>query len=122
MSRKIDSRFDPGKLRIDTGEVWAAVPKKIKKRRTQFAMLPMTWYERMAGASGQTCRVAWFLLYLHWKNNGDPIKLANGMLEMDGVSRHSKLRALRVLERRGLIAVDWQRKKSPIVRKLYLVT
>ena len=35
---------------------------------------------------------------------GLPIKLASGMLKIDGVSRQSKCRALRDLERRGLTA------------------
>ena len=116
MSDDDDHRFDPDRLRIDTGEVWAVTPKKIRRWREHFAMLPMTWYERMRGANGQTYRVAWFLLYLHWKNNGDPITLANGMLAMDDVSRHSKNRALHELERRGLIKVDRRLRKSPIVR------
>jgi hypothetical protein len=97
-------------------EVWAVTPAKIKRRRAHFVMLPMTWYERLKGADGQTYRVAWFLLYQHWKNNGDPIKLANGMLAMGGVSPPSKRRALRDLARRGLITVEWRPRKSPIVR------
>jgi hypothetical protein len=57
-----------------------------------------------------------FLLYEHW-HRGDrgPIKLPSGMLEMDGVSRTSKRRALRSLENLGLILVEWRLKKSPIV-------
>jgi hypothetical protein len=56
-------------------------------------------------------------LYLHWKDNGAPIKLANGMLEMDGISRKAKSRGLSELERRGLITVVERRpKKSPIVK------
>ena len=45
-----------------------------------------------------------------------PIKLANGMLKMDGVPPTSKRRALEVLERRGLITVERQPRKSPTVR------
>ena len=97
-------------------EAWAVAPAKIKKRREHFAKLPMTWYERMEGAAGQTYRVAWHLLYVDWKNNGGPIKLANGMLAADGVPPQSKRRALRDLVRRGLITVEWRPRKSPIVR------
>jgi len=121
-SDDITSPFDPAKLRMDVGEVRAVVPRKIKKRRLEFAMVPMTWYERMKGASGQTYRVAWFLCYLDWKVNGkkppsgSPIKLASGMLKFDGVPSESKRRALRDLEHRGLITIEWWPKKSPIVR------
>jgi hypothetical protein len=112
------SPFHPDNLRIDTGEVRVVTPAKIKKRREHFIKLPMTWYEHLKGAHGQTYRVAWYLLYLHWKNNGAPIKLANGMLAMDGVSPQSKRRALRDLDHRKLVTVEWRQKKSPIVRVL----
>jgi hypothetical protein len=115
MSDDTSNPFDPKNLAFPS-DLWAVTPAKIKKRRQHFAMLPMTWYERLKGADGQTYRVAWFLLYQHWKNNGDPIKLANGMLAMDGVPSESKRRALRDLERRGLITVERWPKKSPVVR------
>jgi len=120
MSDDTNGNFHPKNIGLGpellSSEVWAVMPAKIKRRREHFAMLPMTWYERLKGADGQTYRVAWFLLYLHWKNNGGPIKLANGMLVMDGVPPQSKRRALRDLERRGLITVEWRPRKSPIVR------
>jgi hypothetical protein len=120
-----DSRrhpFHPDNLRMDAGEVRAVVPRKIKKRRLEFAMFPMTWYGRLDGASGHTWRVALFLCYLDWKMNGKTppsglgVKLASGMLKTDGVSPRSKVRALRELERRGLIAVEWRPRRSPVVR------
>jgi hypothetical protein len=93
-------------------------PRKIQKRRPHFIKVPMAWYERMQGASGQTHRVAEHLLYLHWKCNGDPFKLGNGMLKIDGVSPQSKRRALRDLERRELVTVEWRPRKSPIITLL----
>jgi len=53
--------------------------------------------------------------YLHWKSRGKPFKLANGMLVYDGISHDSKYRALKDLERRGLITVEWRPKRSPII-------
>jgi hypothetical protein len=94
----------------------AVVPKKIRKRREHFVKVPWTWIERLAGASGQTYRVALCLLYQHWKGGGGPINLANGMLLLDGVTRYSKWKALGDLERRGLITVERRRRRSPIVR------
>jgi hypothetical protein len=116
-----DDFFYLEKLRLPPGqahEKWVTVPVKIQKRRQHFVKLPMSWYERMKGAHGQTYRVAWYLLYLHWKGNGDPIKLTNGMLRMDGVSRYSKRRALKNLEQRGLVTIEQRPRKSPIVRVL----
>lgn len=81
-------------------------------------MLPFAWLERLAGAGGQVYAVALHLLYRDWKSNGMPIKLANGMLKIDGIGRTTKHRALADLERRGLIAVDRRRRKSPTIRLL----
>jgi hypothetical protein len=89
-------------------------PKKIARQREHWARLPMSWFP-LEGASAQTLRVFWYLHYLHWKGKGEPIKLANGMLEEFGVSRYAKRRALIDLECRGAISVEWRPKKSPIV-------
>jgi hypothetical protein len=97
-------------------EVRAIVPRKIQRRRQHFTKFPMAWVERLSGAFGKTWELAVHLLYLHWKDNGQPIKLANGMLATDGISRHSKYRALADLERRGLITVERRPRRSPIVR------
>jgi hypothetical protein len=94
------------------------VPRKIQKRLDHFVKVPWTWIERLKGADGQTYRVALCLLYLHWKGNGAPIKLASGMLTMDGVPRETKRRALQDLERRGLVTVERRPRTSPLVRLL----
>jgi hypothetical protein len=109
--------LDLNNLRSQPGGArWAVVPKKIRQRRQQFVLMPWTWLERLAQSqSANTYRVAVTLLYLHWKAKGDPIKLANGMLAMDGVSRSSKGRALAELERFGLITIKRRQRKSPIV-------
>ena len=65
-------------------------------------------------------RVAHYLLYLHWKGNGKPIKLANGMLGYDGITRPSKWRAIVDLELRGLIKVERRPRKSPIITLLLI--
>jgi hypothetical protein len=95
---------------------WAVVPRKIRRRRQQFVKVPWTWIERLKGAGGQTYRVALCLLHLHWKNRGEPIKLASGMLLFDGISRYSKWKALGDLERRGLVTVERRPRRSPIIR------
>jgi hypothetical protein len=92
------------------------VPRKIQKRRAHFIRFPFTWLERLEGAPGQTYRLALLLLYRHWKGGGEPIRLANGMLAIDGIPATSKKRALLDLERRGLVTVERRKKKSPTVK------
>jgi len=58
------------------------------------------------------------VLHLDWENKGQPFKLPNGLLKIDGVSPQSKRRALRELARLGLISVEWRPRKSPIVLRL----
>jgi len=93
-------------------------PAKILKRREHFIRLPFSWLDRLNGASGQVYALALHLLYLRWKGHGAPVKLANGMLAIDGISRRSKWRALTELERRGLVSIERQPRKSPLVQVL----
>jgi hypothetical protein len=94
----------------------AVVPRKIAKRRKHFIMVPMAWREGLDGATGNTILVALDLLYLAWRDGkGGSVKLGNGMLRHDGISRQSKWRALNELERRGLIAVERRPNRSPLV-------
>ena len=117
MSRGDD--FDIKALRIDPAKFAAPhIPVKIRKRQEQFILMPMWWYEELANPAPRcrcACLVACYLLHLNWKNEGKPFKLANGMLAYDGISPDSKLRAVKDLERRGLITVEWRNKKSPII-------
>jgi hypothetical protein len=120
---KADPKFDiranlalPAEL---LPQVWAVVPRKIARRRERFIAVPWSWLERLEGANGKTYHLALHLLYLHWKDRGQSIKLANGMLRLDGVSRKSKWRGLNDLEKRGLITVERRPRRTPIVRVLY---
>jgi hypothetical protein len=105
-------------LTDDQVRVLNVVPRQIQKRRAHFISIPFAWLERLRGAHGQTYRLALLLLYRHWKDGGEPIKLANGMLAIDGMPPTSKKRALLDLECRGLVTVERRKKKSPIVRVL----
>jgi hypothetical protein len=96
-------------------------PAQFRRRHRHFIMLPMAWFERLDGASGQTYRLALVLIYLSWRKRGEPIALANGRLtEIDGVNRFSKWRALAELERRGLIRIERRPSRSPVITPLCL--
>jgi hypothetical protein len=101
-------------------EQLAILPRKIQKRRRHFIRVPMAWRERLDGATGHTILVALDLLYLSWKGKGAPVKLANGMLRIDGISRQSKWRALNALEQRGLVTVQRHHRRSPLVHLSHL--
>jgi hypothetical protein len=88
------------------------------KARRYFVKVPLEWLQRLEGAPGQTYRLALLILYRSWRNRGASIALTNRTIETDGVPAQSKRRALRDLERRGLVRVDWHSNRSPIVRIL----
>jgi hypothetical protein len=113
-----EDQFDLDNLRISADQKRTVTPRKIAKRRGHFIQVPFTWLERLNGATGKTCVLALHLLYLNWKSKGAPIKLANGMLKIDGISRASKWRSLAELEHRGLISIERRSKRSPAVTVL----
>ena len=88
-----------------------------RRRQQQFIMVPMAWHKALAGATGRTVLLAHNLLYLGWRRKGS-LKLSNGTLLEDGISRQSKWRGLADLERRGLITVERRPNRSPIVTLL----
>jgi hypothetical protein len=96
-------------------EARVGTPAKIQKRRRDFIMMPVAWDDRLTGCTGHTYKIANRVLYLRWKNRGQPFRLPNSMLEYDGVSRYSKWRALTKLERLGLISIERRSGKSPTV-------
>jgi hypothetical protein len=89
--------------------------KKERERRKRFVQVPWGWIEKLAGTGGHVHQVALHLLYLDWEGNGAPVKLPNGYLDMCGVPRECKRRALKVLEDLRLITVERQPRKSPVV-------
>jgi hypothetical protein len=99
---------------LDTG----IRPRK-QKRKEPFVMVPLSWAERAARATGTPKAFVWlWLLYLAWKAKSDTVPLPNGQLQDHGVHRNTKNRALRELEAAGLIRVTRRRCKTPLVTLL----
>ena len=80
---------DLSALRLAPDQLRTITPRKILKRREHFIKVPFNWLERLEGASGKAHSMALHLLYRHWKAQGQPFTLANGMLKIDGIGRTS---------------------------------
>lgn len=120
MSDEMHNRFDLDKVRIDTGEMWAVAPKKIKRRRRQFTIVPGVWKEGLTKARYiATYRVALHILMRNWEGGGQPFTLSNGAMALEGVGRGTKWRALRELEQLGLIRIERRKRKSPRITTLH---
>jgi hypothetical protein len=114
--------FDVAALRIDPADAKfvtkAAGSRKVKWQR-KFIRVPWAWVDQLkATKRASTYRLALIMIYEYWRTGGRPIKLSNAMLAGDGVTRKSKWRALRELEQLGLVKVERQPRKSPMVTLL----
>ena len=90
------------------------------KGKGEFIRVPINWPKQLKGASGSVVLFALHLLRLRFKEHGHvrdygckQFKVTSAGLP--GLSRKSKWRALRDLERRGLIAVECERGRNPMV-------
>ena len=96
----------------------AAKTKKSRARpRSKFVMFPDVWDCQLAGvkADGCTYRVAIHLLREAWRSQSKRVKLANIALGARNVSRWSKQRALEQLAQAGLITIEQEARRSPVV-------
>jgi hypothetical protein len=91
-------------------------------RKGHFVKVPLEWVDRLksARASGTTWVVATHLLHQSFKNRRPVVRLANGALALDGISRSQKRVSLGVLEELGLATIERRPRKSPIVTLLHI--
>jgi hypothetical protein len=103
---------------LPPGEV---LTRPLRGRKGHFVKVPLEWVDRLksAHASGTTWIVATHLLHQSFKDRRPVIRLANGALALDGISRNGKWVALRVLEELGLANIERRPRKSPIVTLLH---
>jgi hypothetical protein len=59
------------------------------------------------------------MLFETWKAGGKPIRLANGVMLLAGITRRQKWRALQELKTLGLISIENRPRKSPEITLLY---
>jgi hypothetical protein len=87
-----------------------------KARKEVFVKVPLWWMEQVAHVtrSPQTFVCVW-LLHLSWEAKSLTFPVPNGRLGKRGADRRMKRRALASLEAAGLITVDRQHGKTPIV-------
>jgi DNA-binding transcriptional ArsR family regulator len=96
-------------------ELEAAAPVK-RKKTDPFVRVPLWWIAQAATATNTgRALVCIELLCAAWKTKRTTFPMPNGRLAKLGVSPNTKNRALRDLERAGLITVERPSRKTPIV-------
>jgi hypothetical protein len=96
-------------------ELKEAAPKKTRKVEP-FVNVPLWWITQATKLTKTPAALVCIeLLYRAWKGKSLTFPFPNGNLKKLGVSRDIKRRALRDLERGGLISVERPTRKTPIV-------
>jgi hypothetical protein len=103
--------------------VAAKSSRKLKRRsqRVEFVMLPYAPTMRAAGKVNSSAALAVMveLAYQVFKTHKPEVVLSNSMLRSVGISYKAKLCALRQLEAAGMVTVNWEGRKSPLVKVLW---
>jgi hypothetical protein len=101
-------------------ELEAAAPVK-RKKVEPFVKVPMWWMAAAAKATNNLkALVAVELLHAAWKAKSMTFPLPNGRLEKLGIHRETKRRAIRDLERAGLIMVERPTRKTAVITLVLL--
>jgi hypothetical protein len=90
--------------------------KPNRRRPNSFAQVPLGWAAAAAKATKTQRAMVWVLLqHMAWQNDRAAFPLSNAVLAKYGVSREVKRRALAALESAGLIVVERQHGRAPVV-------
>jgi hypothetical protein len=96
-------------------ELDAAAPVK-RKKIEPFVKVPLWWMAAAAKATNnRKALVAVELLRASWKAKSSTFPLPNGRLTKLGIHRETKRRAIRDLERAGLITVERPARKTVMI-------
>ena len=106
-------RFEAKNIRRDEK---IKAEKKAAKRGQRFTALYLDEAAAACKACGSQQAFIWiWLQYLIWKADYKPFPIPSNGLEVYGISRKTKMRALAVYEKAGLISVARHKTKTPIV-------
>ena len=92
-----------------------------KPIKDPFVKVPLWWIAAATKATRTPkALVCVELLHVSWQTKSLTFPLPRGKLKKKGISRDTRLRALRDLEAAGLIKVAWQHGKTPVVTLVLL--
>ena len=106
-------------FRSSTAMPAIAPPKRERQRhREPFVhFIPLAWLARASTAPGSNfcLHVGVLLHYVAGLTRRDAVTVSSKLLVAFGIDRHSYYRALRALEKAGLVLVQRRRGKKPLV-------
>jgi hypothetical protein len=122
MSSGTGSTWDPSCLRLDEAGVTALKPRTCRSRRASpirdkviAGPIDVSWVCRASRLGVKALFVGLALWHLKGLRRDDSFLVSNLVLREWGIQPDAKARALRKLEKAGLIAVERRAKCSPLV-------
>jgi hypothetical protein len=122
-----DTDFNVENLRVK--DLPPIEPRVTKPRRRRHEFVQISRRQLAILRQGKASAAAWNvfaeLVWLSWKDDGKPIKFTNYGLAGMNISHDSRTRAIRELEKLGLIRIDHvlsRKRKSPMLTVLELDT
>jgi len=93
---------------------------KARTRTGRFIKGPIPWdfITKSARLPGKTLHVVIGLCYLSGLKKTKTLKMQGKILEELGVSRHAYNRALKLLEKEGIISTQWRKGQTPEITLL----
>ena len=122
----MDSSFSAENLKLKPEQIKRLKPTDIgvtkpKRRKREFIQITREQSDRLDKAKNFATEIVFrHLMFLNWKSPGRVIRLPNAALELKGVYRQAKTRALIELKKLGLIELKMRPRKSPeiVIRNL----
>jgi hypothetical protein len=122
----MDTIFSAENLKLKPEQIKRLKPAdtgvtKPKRRKREFIQITREQSDRLDKAKNFATEIVFrHLMFLNWKSPGRVIRLPNAALELKGVYRQAKTRALIELKKLGLIALKMRPRKSPeiVIRNL----
>ncbi len=120
-------RFDPNRFKLSRNHVDQGVDAPIPERRIESKKqsgkflkgpVPLFWLMAAAQLPGKALAVGIALWFRCGLERSNQVRLPTTLLNLFGIDRHAKARALDSLEKASLIAVERRKGKNPIVTLL----
>jgi len=121
--------FDPEELRLSEAEKPPRYNQNSVRKRKKWqggwfvkGPLPLSWLTKAARLQGKVLHVGIALWFLVGLKRSRRVRLPQSTLKIFGVSRQASYRALRRLEKNGLVLVERHPGRLPIVTLLEVTT
>ena len=99
----------------ETGEYQREKPVKPDNR---FVRVPLLWITTAASLPGKATEVGLALWYLRFIQKKQAVKLTSAWCATFSITRQQKYRALQTLQEAGLVSIESEDRKNPVVTLL----